>query len=206
MSVHAGIILAGGQARRMGGGDKGLLTLGGRPILAHVMERLAPQVGHLAINANGDPARFGEFDLPVIADTVPGFPGPLAGLLAGMEWAKSLGATHVITAAADTPFPPADLVDRLTAAARAGGTPIAIAATEDPQKDVIRHPTFGLWPVALADDLKSALQAGTRKVVAWADPHGVTPALFPSAPYDPFFNVNTPQDLDCAKQILRLAI
>ncbi|SFO89396.1 molybdenum cofactor guanylyltransferase MobA [Tranquillimonas alkanivorans] len=196
-----GVILAGGQARRMGGGDKGLLPLAGRPILSHVIDRLSPQVGGLALNANGDPARFARFGLPVLPDSVEGFPGPLAGVLAGLEWAAGQGATHIVTAAADTPFFPCDLVPRLTLAAEEAGTPIALAATPDPERGQVRHPTFGLWPVALRDDLRAALAEGLRKVVLWTDPHGAAEAVFPVERLDPFFNVNTPEDLAKAEAL-----
>jgi molybdenum cofactor guanylyltransferase len=192
-----GVILAGGLASRMGGGDKALLDLGGRPLLAHVIARLAPQVDGLALSANGDPARFSGFGLPVIADPVPGYPGPLAGILAGLDWAAREGAEHIVTAAADTPFLPADLVARLIAAARAGHEPIALAATASGL-----HPTFGLWPVSLRDDLRLALEAGTRKVAAWAEGQGAARAAFSDLPSDPFFNINTPDDLARAHDLL----
>jgi molybdenum cofactor guanylyltransferase len=194
-----GVILAGGLATRMGGGDKGLLPLGGRPILAHVIDRLAPQTNRLALNANGDPARFAPFGLPVLADSVPGHAGPLAGVLAGLDWAAGHGAHAIVTAAADTPFFPRDLVAVLTAAAAAAGTPLAMATTPGAERPD-RHPTFGLWPVDLRDDLRAALAAGLRKVVAWTEPHGCARALFP----DPqaFFNVNTPEDLVRAQAML----
>ena len=192
-----GVILAGGQATRMGGGDKGLLPLAGAPILGHVIDRLRPQVAKLAINANGDPARFKDFGLRVLPDSIPGFPGPLAGVLAGLDWAASEGATQIVTAAADTPFFPADLVPRLLDAAEEQGTPIALARTGDG-----RHPTFGLWPVALRDNLRSALEDGLRKVVLWTDSHGTAYANFPAGRFDPFFNVNTPEDLERARGLL----
>ena len=124
-----GVILAGGLASRMGGGDKALLDLAGRPLLAHVIDRLAPQVGAMALNANGDPSRFSDWGLPVIADSVEEYPGPLAGVLAGMDWAAGQGATHIVTAAADTPFFPRDLVTRLVAVAEREGAPLAMAVT-----------------------------------------------------------------------------
>ncbi|MEL6476073.1 MAG: molybdenum cofactor guanylyltransferase MobA [Pseudomonadota bacterium] len=191
----AGIILAGGLARRMGGGDKALLQVAGRSLLGHVVARLGPQVAEMALNANGDPARFDAFDLPVIADTVEGFVGPLGGVLAGMRWAAARGHTHIVTAAADTPFFPADLAARLSAAAEAERRPIALAATEDPKRGLSAHPTFGLWPVALADDLEEALTRGDlRKVIVWCARHGFARAVFSGGHY-PFFNVNTPEDL-----------
>ena len=196
MSAPPGAILAGGAARRMGGGDKGLLPLGRGTVLAHVAGRLAPQVSALAINANGDPARFAGFALPVLPDPLPGRPGPLAGVLAAMGWAQGLGAERVVTAAADTPFLPADLVARLEAA----GPGIVLAATPGAEGRPDRHPTFGLWPVALRGDLRAAIEGGVRKVVAWTDRHGADDALFP----DPaaFFNVNTPDDLARARAMV----
>lgn len=199
--VHAvtavGVILAGGRATRMGGADKALVPLGGEAMLAHVIRRFAPQVGALALNAGGDPARFAGFALPVIPDPVPGQPGPLAGILAGMRWGVQVGASHVVTAATDTPFLPGDLVARLREVATQAHEPIALAET-----GTGLHPTFGLWPVTLADDLDLALAAGTRKVAAWALGEGAARARFADRPYDPFFNVNTPADLDAAERIL----
>jgi len=181
------VILAGGLARRMGGGgdtpvDKGRLMLGDRPLIAHVVDRLAPQAAPLALNANGDPARWADLGLPVLPDSVPGRPGPLAGVLAGMDWAAGQGAEAVISAAADTPYLPRDLVARLAAP---GGLALASAAGR-------AQPTFGLWPTALRDDLRAALEAGTRKVLDWTDRHGATLVGFEA---DAFFNVNTPEDL-----------
>lgn len=192
-----GVILAGGKATRMGGGDKGALALGQSSILQHVIERLSPQVAGVALNANGDGARFASYGLPVLADSVTGFAGPLAGVLAGLDWAAAQHASHIVTAAADTPFFPCDLVPQLLAAAETQLCPIALARTANG-----RHPTFGLWPVALREDLRAALQAGTRKVVAWTDVHGTAMADFPSGTLDPFFNVNTPEDLAVARAAL----
>ena len=203
MKAPFGVILAGGQASRMGGGDKGLLKLGGQSLLDHVVARLQPQVARLALNANGDAARFARFGLPVVPDTINGFAGPLAGVLAGLDWAASHGADHIVTAAADTPFFPADLVPRLLLAAEQAGTPIALAATEDPVRGLSRHPTFGFWPVALRADLRVALEGGLRKVVLWTDRHGAAEALFPTPGFDPFFNVNTPEDLAKAESLLK---
>ena len=195
MTQPVGVILAGGQATRMGGGDKGLLTLGDSTILSHVIDRLEPQVAGLALNANGDAARFTDLGLPVIPDSIEGFAGPLSGVLAGLDWAATQGATHIVTAAADTPFFPCDLVPQLMLAAEQAGTDIALAATPDG-----RHPTFGLWPVALRDDLRMALQDGLRKVVLWTDKHGCAMAQFPDDAA--FFNVNTPDDLAKARAML----
>lgn len=202
MKQPLGVILAGGQATRMGGGDKGLLHLKGQTLLAHVIDRLAPQVAGLALNANGDPARFAGFGLPVLADSIEGFAGPLAGVLAGLDWAAERGADTIVTAAADTPFFPGDLVPQLLLAADGRRHPLALAATPDPDRGRVRHPTFGLWPVALREDLRAALQDGLRKVVIWTDKHNAGEALFPVSGFDPFFNVNTPEDLARAETLI----
>jgi molybdopterin-guanine dinucleotide biosynthesis protein A len=193
MKQPLGVILAGGQATRMGGGDKGLLPLRGVPLLSHVIDRLGPQVAGIALNANGDPARFDGFGLPVIADSVAGFAGPLAGVLAGLDWAAALGADSIVTAAADTPFFPCDLVPRLQLASEGMVHPLVLAATPDPERGTARHPTFGLWPVALRGDLRAALSDGMRKVVIWTDRHDGRLAMFPDEVA--FFNINTPEDL-----------
>ena len=200
----AGLILAGGQSRRMGGGDKCLRLLGGRPMLAHVVDHLRPQVGALVLNANGDPARFEAFGLPVAADTVPDFAGPLAGVLAGMRWAQvnEPRARWLVSAAADTPFFPMDLVARLLAGTSDAGT-IALAASTDGLQ-----PVFALWPIALADDLEQALTSGTRKILDWTGRHPHTTVTFPQArigetEIDPFFNANRPEDLAQAEGLLK---
>mgnify|MGYP000695845336 CR=1 FL=1 len=202
MKQPLGVILAGGQAQRMGGGDKGRLMLGGKSLLAHVIARLEPQVAGLALNANGDESRFADLGLPVISDSIEGFAGPLAGVLAGLDWAAEQGAQSIVTAAADTPFFPCDLVPRLMLAADGMDAPLALSATPDSERGRNRHPTFGLWPVALRDDLREALQDGLRKVVLWTDKHGAREAMFPNQPFDPFFNVNTPDDLARAEELL----
>lgn len=202
MKQPLGVILAGGQATRMGGGDKGLLPLGSGCLLDHVIDRLGPQVAGLALNANGDAARFDRFGLPVLSDSIAGFMGPLAGVLAGMDWAASRGAETIVTAAADTPFFPADLVPQLLLAGEGMTNPLVLSATPDPERGQVRHPTFGLWPVALRDDLRTALMAGTRKVVIWTEQHAGREALFPVTRFDPFFNVNTPEDLAQAEALL----
>jgi molybdopterin-guanine dinucleotide biosynthesis protein A len=191
----------------MGGGDKGLLDLAGKPMLAHVLDRLAPQVGSVVLNANGDPARFAAFRLPVVADTVAGFAGPLAGVLAGMRWASASApaARWIATAAGDAPLLPLDLVSRCVAAVE--GRPSAIALAQSAGE---LHPVIGLWPVALAGDLEAELAAGVRKVLDWTDRHGTVPVEFPmlrlsGMEIDPFFNANTPQELDRLRSILAQA-
>jgi molybdopterin-guanine dinucleotide biosynthesis protein A len=198
----AGIILAGGLSRRMGGGDKGLLELAGRPVLAHVVSRLAPQVASLALNANGDASRFKDLDLPVVADTVEGFAGPLAGILAGLEWAANTRSRAVVTVAGDTPFFPLDLVERLAASVAADPAAIAVACSNGR-----RHPVFALWPLTLRPALAGALAVGERKVSAFIDSQAFVDVDFPSkmpvyGAFDPFFNINTPQDLAEAGRIL----
>ena len=194
-----GVILAGGLARRMGGADKAATVIAGRSLVGHVLARLAPQCAPLAINANGDPARFARLGLPVLADGIQGYPGPLAGVLAGLDWAADLGADAVITVAVDTPFFPQDLARRLRA--EAGPSGLALAASVGAQGQVRRHPTFGLWPVALRHDLRRAVGEGLRKIVLWTDPHRPGCATWPSLPFDPFFNVNTPEDSVLAERL-----
>jgi len=208
VTAPLGVILAGGRATRMGGGDKGLLRMGGRTVLDHVIARLEPQVAGIALNANGDPARFAALGLPVIPDSIAGHPGPLAGVLAGLDRAAEDGAEAIVTVAADTPFFPRDLVARLQAEAGGQAHPLVLAATprdgeatKSMTGDLVRHPTFGLWPVALRDDLRAALQEGLRKVVLWTDRHGGRAALFDAAG-EPFFNVNTPEELERARAML----
>ena len=206
-----GIILAGGLATRMGGGDKGLLQVGGQSLLERVRDRLAPQVASMVLNANGDATRFADLGLPVVADSIDGFAGPLAGVLAGLDWAAEQGADSIVTAAADTPFFPQDLVACLVAASAGQKHPLVLATTPRTGEElksggrskVNRHPTFGLWPVALREDLRGALQDGLRKVVLWTDQHQGREALFEAQPFDPFFNVNTPEDLHRAEELLR---
>lgn len=196
----AGVILAGGLARRMGGGDKASGLIAGQSMFDRVKARLSPQVSSMVLNANGDPERFVSLGLPVVADSITDYPGPLAGVLAGMDWAAGEGATHILSVAADTPFFPTDLGARL-AAVISDETSIALAATPDPKRGMSRHPTFGLWPVALAHDLRVALNDGVRKVVLWTDRHGAATVPFPNDPFDPFFNVNTPDDMAKAEAL-----
>jgi molybdopterin-guanine dinucleotide biosynthesis protein A len=191
------VVLAGGWARRMGGGDKPLRLLGGRPVLSHVLERLRPQVSGLALNANGDPVRFHAFGLPVLPDTLPDRPGPLAGILAALDWAADAGAGHVLTVPGDTPFLPADLALHLVRAVD-HGAPAALAVS-----DGRRHPTVGLWPVAARGDLRTAVaDAGLRRVEEWVRRLGAVAVEFPIEPVDPFFNLNTPEDLERAALII----
>jgi molybdopterin-guanine dinucleotide biosynthesis protein A len=196
MPAPVGCILAGGQAQRMGGGDKALLKLGSETMLAHIIGRLAPQVAALVVNANGNPERFSAFGLPVIADSIGGFAGPLAGILAGLEWAAARNAERIASVAADIPFLPADLIARLGAACR--GNDIACAASGGR-----RHPVIGLWPTRLAPELREALAVeNVRKVENWTARYRVGIAEWTNDPYDPFFNVNRPQDLIEADRIL----
>jgi molybdopterin-guanine dinucleotide biosynthesis protein A len=194
-----GVLLAGGLSRRMGGGDKCLRPLGGRPMLAHIIERARPQVSALVINANGDPARFASFGLPVVADTIEGFAGPLAGVLTGMEWVAQHhpGAAWLATFATDAPFFPLDLVARLHAAVARDGADVACARSDGQD-----HPVFGLWPVRLAADLRRAMGEGIRKVDVWTGRYKLAVAEFAAAPFDPFFNANRPEDLAEAERLL----
>ena len=198
-----GVILAGGLARRMGGGDKSLLFLGASSrVMDQVIARLGAQVDQMVLNANGDPERFDEFGLPVVADSLDGFLGPLAGVLAGLDYAADHGFDHIVSVAADTPFFPTDLVSALETATKHMDVPIALAATKIEGGKTVRHPTFGLWPVALREDLRSALQDGLRKVVLWTDQHGAETHVFDSGEIDPFFNINTPEDLELANKMM----
>ena len=234
-----GLLLAGGQSRRMASAfgpqanrDKGLLDLAGKPMISHVIGRLAPQVSAIVINANGDPARFAPFGLPVVADTIGGFAGPLAGILAGLRWSAKHApdASHIVSVSTDAPFLPENLVDRLWVAmedaskrplvpagvaaaypnplpAEGGGEhgfPIALAASGGEL-----HPVIGLWPVALAGDLEASLNQGVRKVLHWTGRHGTVPVAFPfidlkGRQIDPFFNANTPEELDEARRLLHI--
>lgn len=195
-----GVLLAGGLARRMGGGDKGLRTVGGVAILDRVAARLRPQVATLIVNANGDPARFAGLGAAVVPDDLPDRPGPLAGVLAALDWAaaNAPGATHVVSAPTDGPFLPPDLVARLEAARAAAGVPLACA-----RSDGRAHPVVALWAVALRNDLRRALTVeGLRKIDAWTARHGIAHADWPVEPWDPFFNVNSPDELAAAEAVL----
>lgn len=196
-----GVLLAGGLSRRMGGGDKSLRLLGGRPLLTHVIERLQPQVAALVLNANGDPARFAPFGLPVVADSVPDFAGPLAGVLAGLDWAAAHhpGCDYVLSVATDAPFLPRDLVARLSEGMAATGADLACAASGGQE-----HPVIGLWPVRLRDALRHALiDEGLRKVDVWTGRYQLAMVEFTIHPIDPFFNANRPEDLQGAEALLK---
>ena len=198
-----GVLLAGGQARRMGGGEKYLLPLQGRPLLAHAIERARPQVTSLLLNAAGDPKRLSAFGLPVACDVVEGHAGPLAGILTGMEWAlqNAPQCRWIATFAADTPFFPMDMVRHLWAAVEAEEADLARATSADQPQ-----PVFGLWPVALAPDLRRALtEEGARKITAWTACYRTADVAFPAEPIDPFFNINQPQDLTRLEALLKKA-
>lgn len=194
------MLLAGGLSRRMGGGDKCLRALGGRPILDRVIERMRPQAATLLINANGDPSRFRDFGLPVVGDAIEGYAGPLAGVLTGMLWARDNlpGARDIVTVPTDAPFVPRDLVARLSAARAAAGADLA-GAVSDGQA----HPVVGLWPIRLAEDLRRAMiDEAVRKVDLWTARHRLTTVAFESEPVDPFFNANRPEDLAQAELLV----
>jgi molybdenum cofactor guanylyltransferase len=196
-----GVLLAGGLARRMGGGDKCLRLLGGRPILAHIVERMRPQVSDLVLNANGDPARFAGFGLPVAGDTVEGYAGPLAGVLTGMEWLRQNRPTCAWLASVptDAPFLPRDLVARMMAAVAREGADMACATSGGRA-----HPVVGLWPVRLADALRRAMvEEQLRKVDLWTARYRLVHVDFATDPVDPFFNTNRPDDLAAAETLLR---
>jgi molybdenum cofactor guanylyltransferase len=198
-----GLLLAGGQARRMGGGDKALRMLAGRTLLDHVIERLRPQVAALVLNANGDPARFARFGLPVVPDSIPDFAGPLAGILAGLDWAAANrpDCPLVASVATDAPFLPEDLVARLAQGMQEAGADLACAASADQA-----HPVIGLWPARLREALRLALvEEGVRKVDTWTARYRLATVAFPATvrvQIDPFFNANRPEDLDRAEALL----
>jgi molybdenum cofactor guanylyltransferase len=194
-----GLVLAGGLARRMGGGDKALLKIGEETILDRVLARIGPQCTRVILNANGDPARFARFALPVVADDIPDFAGPLAGVLAGLDWiaTNEPRIEWMASVPGDCPFVPRDLVARLHAARSAEGQPLACARSGD-----WRHPVAGLWPVALRADLRRALvDEGLHKIEIWTGRHGVAIAGWADKPVDPFFNVNRPEDLAEAERM-----
>jgi molybdenum cofactor guanylyltransferase len=194
-----GLVLAGGLARRMGGGDKARIKIGGLTILQRVLACIGPQCERLIINANGDPARFADTGLPVIADSVPDFAGPLAGILAGLDWAAAHAPRieWLLSVPGDCPFLPRDLAARLHKARAAANTPLACARSGE-----WRHPVVGLWPVALREDLRHALVGeNLHKIEIWTARHGIAVADWPAEPVDPFFNVNTPEDAATAEAL-----
>ena len=199
-----GCVLAGGLSRRMGGEEKALLELGGEPMLSRIIERLRPQAAQLIVNANGDPGRYAPFGLPVVADNISGFAGPLAGVESGMKWAidNADGATHMVTAATDTPFFPDNLVASFVD---------AIAAADDivmATSHGNRHPVFALWPLSLHGDLRDWLQqTDTFKVMVWVQEHSLKLVEFPTVALsgqqiDPFFNANTPEEFAAAEKLV----
>ena len=200
-----GIVIAGGKSSRMGGGDKALLQLGGRPMLAHVIERLRPQVAEIVLNANDDPGRFAAFGLPVVADRLAGHMGPLAGIHAGLAWAEANRpeSRFIITVAADTPFFPGDLVARLCATTDKANPRLVVARSESGV-----HPLFGLWPASLAPHVKDSVGRGARKALDFVTAHQAKLVTFPpmeiaGGTVDPFFNINRPEDLAEAEALLR---
>ena len=196
-----GLVLAGGLARRMGGGDKAKIEINGVSILDRVLATLSAQCVGIAINANGDPERFADAGVPVVPDSVEGFAGPLAGILAGLDWlaAQTTGVEWMLSVPGDCPFLPDDLVERLHAARRKMGTGVPLACARSGEW---RHPVVGLWPLALREDLRNALTVeGLRKIEMWTARHGVALAEWPDQPVDPFFNVNTPDDVKRAEQM-----
>jgi molybdopterin-guanine dinucleotide biosynthesis protein A len=194
-----GLVVAGGLARRMGGGDKARIRVGGKTILERVIASLEPQCAHIILNANGDPVRFADTGLAVIPDDVPGFAGPLAGILAGLDWAAA-HAAHVdelVSVPADCPFLPTDLVRRLRVARAEARVPLVYARSGE-----WRHPVIGLWPVALRFDLRHALvEENLHKMELWMARHGAIAVAWPDRPIDPFFNVNTPEDATEAERM-----
>jgi molybdopterin-guanine dinucleotide biosynthesis protein A len=197
-----GVLLAGGLARRMGGGDKPMRQIGGRIILERVIARLEPQCDGLILNANGDPARFARFGLPVIADTVEDFPGPLAGILAALDWmaANRPEVSVVLSAAGDCPFLPRDLVARLHRALVDENAQLAVAASDGQS-----HPVVGLWSVALRDELRHALVVeDIRRIDRWTARYRLATVTWPTTPLDPFFNANTVEDIAEADRLAAL--
>ena len=196
-----GLVLAGGLARRMGGGDKARLEIGGITILDRVLATLSGQCVDIIINANGDPTRFADTGCVVVPDNVPGHPGPLAGILAGLDWLaeQNNGIEWILSVPGDCPFLPDDLVERLHIARRKMGAGVPLACARSGEW---RHPVVGLWPLALRANLRKALvEDDMRKIEVWTAQHGVAIADWPAEPIDPFFNVNTPEDAERATRI-----
>ena len=200
MTAPACVILAGGLARRMGGGDKPLKTIHGKTILDRVIDCVRPQTSAMALNANGDPARFAQWKLPVVADSIEGFAGPLAGVLAGMDWAAEHApdAEFILSVAADCPFLPNDLAAKLESAREAANADISVAHSGDQA-----HPVIALWRLSLREDLRHALvEENMRKIDRWTARYRMASAQWPVEPVDPFFNANTPEDIAEAERLL----
>ncbi|MBN9004102.1 MAG: molybdenum cofactor guanylyltransferase MobA [Rhizobiales bacterium] len=202
MTEVPGVVLAGGLARRMGGGDKPMRKIAGKTILERVIARLAPQCTELIINANGDPARFASFGLPVIPDDLADYPGPLAGILAALDWtaANRPGTRWILSAAGDCPFLPRDLASRLEAARAAQDAELAVAASGQQT-----HPVVGLWSVRLRHELREALVVeGLRKIDRWTSRYPIATVTWSTEPLDPFFNANTIDDIAEADRLAAL--
>ena len=202
MTEIPGVLLAGGLARRMGGGDKPMRIIAGKTILERVIGRLETQCSGLILNANGNPARFAQFGLPVIADSVADFPGPLAGILAGLDWMATNrpGVSWMLSAAGDCPFLPRNLVARLDQERRQQSAELAVAASGDQT-----HPVIGLWSVALREELRQALVVeGIRKIDRWTSRYPLATVTWPTTPFDPFFNANTIEDITEAERLAAL--
>jgi molybdopterin-guanine dinucleotide biosynthesis protein A len=200
MARILGVVLAGGLARRMGGGDKSLQMLAGRPILDRIIERLGPQVDGVILNANGDPERFAHWGLPVAGDPIPDYAGPLAGVLAGLTWARQNrpDVTDIVTVPGDGPFLPRDLAARMAQAREQAGADLACATSAGQA-----YPVVGLWPVRLHEDLRKAMvEEDIRKVDRWTARHRLVQVEFAAQPVDPFFNANTPDDIAEAERLL----
>ena len=198
----AGVVLAGGASSRMGGKDKTLIQLGGQQLIKRVADRLDPQVAALAVNSNSDAELLPNLGIPVISDRWPERRGPLAGILAGMNWACSQGFSHIVTVAGDTPFFPTTLVSDLAGTLVGSRSSLVLAASLDDGHRVRRHPTFGIWSCFLASDLASSLERGLRKIVIWSDRHSKQVTCFEAQGFDPFFNINTPEQLEVARTML----
>ena len=199
-----GLVLAGGQARRMGGGDKARIKIGKSTIIDRVLATLSGQCVDIIINANGDPARFADTGCVVVPDSVPDFAGPLAGILAGLDYLSQQdnGIEWMLSVPGDCPFLPDDMVERLHEARRKMGAGVPLACARSGEW---RHPVVGLWPLALRDDLRKALfDEGLHKIEIWTARHGIAIADWPDQPVDPFFNVNTPEDAARAERIAAL--
>lgn len=195
------VILAGGRSRRLGGGTKVLFPFAGSNLLTRLIERLSPQADTLALNANGDPQQFAEYGLPVLPDSITDSPGPLAGILAAMDWAAEIGASNVITVACDIPFLPKDYISRLSE--QTDGTGLAIAASAD-DSSVRLHPVNGFWPVHLRSELRLFLSNGHRDAQNFTSLHDAKTVIWQVTSFDPFFNINTPEDLRLAEQLAAL--